>query len=149
MLHRGSVCCGYPGWGQEPYILSSHEEEWVFVFGDNFTSAGSPRSEPRGEFLSRVRFGRISRLVAAIAVITDQRIIISIRLTVGMAVAIACNDLKVGKDWFNDSLGIVLIDQLLDLYRTHFIMLYQGLSNDHHSLAVFSKQMLYRLELLS
>src|SRR6266849_506850 len=147
MLHRGSVCCGYPGWGQEPYVLSSHEEEWVFVFGDNFTSAGSPHFEPRGEFLSRVRFGRIYRLVAAIAMITDQRIIISIRLTVRMAVAIACNDLKVGKDCFNDSLGIGLIDQLLDLFRNQFITLYQGLSNGHNSLAVFLEKMFYRLEL--
>src|SRR5260370_13305050 len=147
MLHRGSVCCGYHGWGQEPYVLSSHEEEWVFVFGDNFTSADSPRFEPRVEFLRRVRFGRIYRLVAAIAVITDQRIIISIRLTVRMAVAIACNHLKVGKCCFNDSLVIVLIDQLLDLFRDQIITLYQGLSNGHNSLAGFLQKMFSPLNL--
>src|SRR5207248_3716568 len=126
--------------------LTTHKEKWSRVFGKNFFGFQGVCSTAGREILHSISFGDIDqRLVIAIAVtvLTDKGVTIrrSIRVT------IASDNLKVGKDRFENAFCVGFIDQLLNLFRNQFVTLYQGLSYSHNRLAVFFEKTFHSLEL--
>src|SRR5947209_9451948 len=128
--------------------LTTHKEKWVNVFRKNVFGFQSVCFTTRRHILHFISFGGIDQrliIVIAVTVLSDQSI--TIRRSVCMTITIACDDLEVSKDGFENALCIGLIDQLLNLFRNQFVTFYQGLSNSHNRLAVFFEKTFHSLEL--
>ena len=128
--------------------LTTHKEKWACVFGKNFIGYHGVCFTAGREILHRISFRGIDQLLViaiAVTMLTDQGI--TIRCSVCVTIAIACGDLKVGKDCFENTFCIGLIDQLLNLFRNQFVTLYQGFSYSHNRLTVFLEKTFHSFEL--
>src|SRR5436189_46002 len=128
--------------------LTTHKEKWVNAFRKNVFGFQSVCFTTGRQILHLISFRGIYRrliIVLAVTALTNEGI--AIRCSVRVTIAIACDNLKVSKDSFENALCIGLINQLLNLFRNQFVTFYQGLSHSHNRLAMFFEKTFHSLEL--